>query len=91
MDIDEIYIDEWPSRTKCAEKIIQDAGELAGNPQEPMKTRSQTSNNSFSSDSALVEHYYMLIGYDPHTYEKSCNYPIWKKNNGRRVPFSPRE
>ena len=43
------------SRTKWAEKILQDAGELVGNPQEPRKTRPQTSNCSFKSDSSLAE------------------------------------
>ena len=45
---------------------------------EPRKTRSQTSKVSFASDSALAEHYYMVVGSDPHTYQKSCNYPRWK-------------
>ena len=59
-------------------KIIQAAGELVGNPQEPRKTRSQTSNASFASDSALVEHNYILIGFDPHTYHQDFNEPIWQ-------------
>ena len=51
---------------------------MAGNPHKPRKTKSQTSNASFESDSALVEHCYMLIRYNPHTYHKYCNDPRWK-------------
>ena len=60
-----ISIYDSPSRPKWAEKIIQAAGELASNPHEPRKIRSQTSNASFASDSALDEHCYMVLGYDP--------------------------
>ena len=49
---------------------MQAAGELAGNPQEPRKTISQTSKASFASDSALSEHCYMLIIYNPQTYQQ---------------------
>ena len=63
MDVDEISVYESPSRP--IEKIIQAAGKLAGNPQEPKKTRSQSNNASYASESDLVEHYYMLIGSDP--------------------------
>ena len=73
MYVYEIYVYESPSRPKWAKKIIQVAGELVGNPQEPRKTRSQTSNASFASDSALVEHCYILIGSEPQTYHQSCN------------------
>ena len=74
----DIFVDDSPSRPKWAEKIIQAAGELAGNPHEPRKTRSQTSSASFASDSAIDEHHYMLIGYDPNTYHQYFNDPIWK-------------
>ena len=75
---DDISVDDSPSRPKWDEKIVQAIGELAGNPHEPRKTRSQTSSASFASDSALVEHYYMMIGSDPQTYQQYCNYPRWK-------------
>ena len=76
MVVDDIVVDDSPSRPKWDEKIIQAAGELAGNPQEPRNTRSQTSNASFASDSALAEHCYMLIGSDPQRYQQDCNDPI---------------
>ena len=67
-----------PSRPKWAEKIVQASGELAGNPHDPRKTRSQTSKDSFASDIHLVEHCYMLVWYNPDTYQQYCNYPICK-------------
>ena len=60
-----IYVYESPSIPKWDEKIVQATRELARNTHEPRKTRSQTSNDSFASDSDLAENYYMLIGYDP--------------------------
>ena len=74
---DDISVDDSPSRPKWDEKIVQEAGELAGNSQEPRRTRSETSKDSFAGDSDLVEKCYMLISYDPHTYQKSFTYPIW--------------
>ena len=59
-------------------KFVQAAGELAGNPHEPRKTRSQTSRDLFASNSTLAEHYYMLIGFGPQIYLHYCNDPIWK-------------
>ena len=61
----DIVVHESPSRPKWAEKIIQVAAKLAGNPHEPRKTRSQTSIVAFTSDSSLDEHYYMMVGSDP--------------------------
>ena len=58
-------VDESPSRSKWSGKIIQVAAELAGNPQERRKTRSQFSNASFASEIALAENYYILIVCDP--------------------------
>ena len=54
---DDISVYDSPSRPKWAEKIVQAVGELAGNPQEHRKTRSQTSKDSFASDSALAKKY----------------------------------
>ena len=65
MDEDKIYVYDSPSSPKWAEKIIQAARELVGNPLEPRKTRSQIHNASYASEIALVENCYMMIGYDP--------------------------
>ena len=78
MDLYEIFVDESPSRPKWDEKIIQVAGELVGNPQEPRKNRSQATNASFANDSSLTEHYYILIGSYKNKYKQYFNEPIWK-------------
>ena len=65
MVVDDIVLDESPSRLKWAEKIIQAVGELASNPQEPRKTTSQSNNASYASESALAENCYMMIVSDP--------------------------
>ena len=57
---------------------MQAAGEVASNPQEPRKTRSQTSKAYFASDSAIYEHCYMLVISHPQTYQQYCTDPIWK-------------
>ena len=79
---DDISVDDSPSRPKWAEKIVQAAGELAGNPQEPRKTRSQTSKASFASDSVLDEHCYMLIISEPQISE-ILYIPKMEFSNGR--------
>ena len=61
----DISIDDSPSRLEWDEKIVQAAGEFTSNSHDPRKTRSKTSRASFAIDSALVDHYYMLIGYYP--------------------------
>ena len=74
VDENDIYVDDSPSRPKWAETIVQAAGELARNPQEPRKTRSQTSKDYFASDSDIDEKFYMLISYYPQTYQ-ACTDP----------------
>ena len=69
MDVYEIFFDQSPLQPKWDEKIVQESEELAGNSQEPRRTRSQTSKASFASDSALAEHYYMLVGSDTQSYQ----------------------
>ena len=64
----DITVDDSPSRPKWAETIVQAVGEMAGNPQEPRKTKSQTSKDYFASDRALAEHCYMMISSHPHRY-----------------------
>ena len=78
MDVDDIVMDESPSRPKWDGKIIQFARELSGNTQEPRKTRSQSNNASYASETDLVEHCYMMIGSNPHSYQEDCHDPRWK-------------
>ena len=78
MSLYEIVVYESPSRPEWDEKIIQAAGELAGNPQEPRKTRSQTSNASIASESDLDEKFDMMIISDTYSHQKYFHEPIWK-------------
>ena len=73
-----IFVYESPSRPKWAEKIIQAAGELACNPQEPRKTRYQSNNYFYASKSALAEHCYMIIGSYPQSYQQYFHDPRWQ-------------
>ena len=102
MDEDDIFVYDSPSSPKWDEKIVQAVEELEGNPHEPRKTRSQTRRDYFASDSALVEKFYMIVGTDPHLYNKYFNYPIWissmeeefqslqKNNTWELVPLPPK-
>ena len=65
MDEYEIYVHESPSRPKWAEKTLQVAGDLASNPLDPRKTRSQFHNASYASEISLLEYCYIMIGSDP--------------------------
>ena len=76
MDNDEISVDELPSRPKWDDKIIQAAGELAGNSLEARKTSSQFHNASFASEIALAKKSYMMIGSDPQSYQEYFHCPI---------------
>ena len=60
---DEMFVHESPLRPKWAEKTIQAIGDLAGNPLDPRKTRSQFHNASYESEIGLLEKCYMMIGY----------------------------
>ena len=55
IDDDDIFVYELPSRPKWDDKIIQAAGELAGNSLEARKTSSQFHNASFASEIALAK------------------------------------
>ena len=61
----DLYVHESPSRPKWDDKTIETAGDLAGNPLDPRKTRSQLHNASCASEISLVENCYMIIGSDP--------------------------
>ena len=72
---DEISVHDSSSRPKWAEKTIQDARDLAGNPLDPRKTRSQFHNGSYESEINLAENYYMMIESDPQSYQESSHDP----------------
>ena len=77
INMSEYYIVVYysPSSPKWDEKVIQAAGELGGNPHEPMKTRSQTGSASFGSYSVIAKKCYILVGSDP---LQAFNSQIWK-------------
>ena len=80
MDEDDINVHESPSRPKWSEKTLQVAGDLAANPLDPRKTRSQFHNASYASEISLAEHYYMMMEYDTHSYQEYFHDPMWKSS-----------
>ena len=67
-----------PIRPKWAEKTIQAVGDLAGDPPDSRKTRSQFHNAFSTCDSNLRERCFMMVGYDPWSYEEASHDPIWQ-------------
>ena len=60
-----------------AYKSIQAAGDLAGNPLDPRKTKSQF-HTTFASEVVLAEKCFMMVGYYPQNYQEASLDPIWK-------------
>ena len=54
-----------PTRPKWAANTIHVAGELAGNPNDPRRTRSQFESALCMKDSMFVEKCYMMVESDP--------------------------
>ena len=55
-DNDDLVADtNSPTRPKCAAKTIHAAGELAGNPSDPRRTRSQFESALFMKDPLFAE------------------------------------
>ena len=71
-DDDEIqsYHDS-PSQPKWAEKSLEAARNIAGNPLDPRKTRSQFHNAFSACELNIVDSFLMMVGYDPHTYQEA--------------------
>ena len=67
-----------PTRPKWAEKTIHAAGELAGNPNDPRRTRSQFESALCMKDPLFAKKCYMMVESDPYTYEDASHDPIWK-------------
>ena len=63
----EYYVSEHnsPTRPKWPEKTIEAAGDLACNPLDPRKTRSQFHNASFASEVVIDEKCFLMVGYNP--------------------------
>ena len=67
-----------PTRPKWAKNTIHAVGELAGNPNDTKRTRSQFESALCVKDPLFVEKCYLIIDSDPHTYEYGSHDPIWK-------------
>ena len=55
---------ESPIRPKWDKKTIEAAGNLAGNPLDPKKTRSQFKNHLSSCELNISDSFFMMVGYD---------------------------
>ena len=69
-----------PTRPKWAVKTIHVAGELAENPNDPRRTRSQFESALCMKDPMFAEKCYLMVDSDPQTYEDVENDPRWKTN-----------
>ena len=62
------YID-IPTRKKCVSNTIHAAGELAWNPSDPRRTRSQFESVLCMKETLFEEKCYLMVELDPKTYE----------------------
>ena len=75
---DLIAYHDSPTRQKWEANTIHAAGELAGNPSDPRRTRSQFESALCMKDPLFVEKCYMMVESDPQTYEYVAHDPICK-------------
>ena len=68
-----------PKRKKWEARTIHATGELAGNPRDPRRARSQFEIALYVKDPCFVDKCFLMVEYDPYTYEDACEDPIWKK------------
>ena len=80
------YSDEFitdpnsPTRPKWEAKTLHAAGELAGDPNDPRRTRSQFDSGLCMKDPMFAAKCYLLVEFYPQTYEEASGYPRWQKN-----------
>ena len=67
-----------PTRPKWSANTIHAARELAGNPSDPRRTRSQFESALCMKDPFFVEKFYLMVESDPQTYEYASHDPIWQ-------------
>ena len=67
-----------PTSPKWAAKTLHAAGELAGDPNGPRRTRSQFENGLCMKDPMFAEKCYLMVDSDPQTYEEAAGDPRWK-------------
>ena len=78
-DNDDLIADpDIPTRPKWEAKTIHAAGELAGNPSDSRRTRSQFESALCMKDPLFAEKCYLMVESDPQTYEYVAHDPIWK-------------
>ena len=75
---DFIAYPDSPTRPKWASKTIHGAGELAGNPSDTRRTRSQFENVLCVKDPLFAEKCYLMVESNPQTYEDSEHDPRWQ-------------
>ena len=66
------------TRPKWAANTIHTAGELARNPSDTRRTRSQFESALCVKDPLSDEKFYLMVESDPQTYEYAAHDPIWK-------------
>ena len=78
-DSDEFIADpNIPTMPKWASKTIHAVGELAGNPNDPRRTRSQFESALCMKDHMFDEKCYLMVESDPQTYDDAEGDPRWQ-------------
>ena len=78
-DGDEFIADpNSPTRPKWAANTLHAAGQLAGDPNDPRRTRSQFESGLCMKDPEFDEKCYLMVDYDPQTYEEAAGDPRWQ-------------
>ena len=75
---DLIAYSDSPARSKLAVNTIHASGELAGNPSDPRRTRSQFESALSVKDPLFAEKFYLMVKSDPQTYEDAAHDPRWQ-------------
>ena len=68
-------------RLKWAQNLIEAIGNVAGDPYDRRRTRSQYHNEHVAlshTDPLLSERCFMMTGFDPQSYKEAFHDPIWK-------------
>ena len=66
-----------PTRPKWEENTIHASGELARNPSDTRRTRSQFESAICMKDPLFAKKCYLMVESDPQTYEYAAHHPIW--------------
>ena len=69
-----------PTRPKWAIRTIHATGEQAGNPSDTRRTISQFESALCVKDPLFAEKCYLMVEYDPQTYEDASDDPRWQSS-----------